>query len=42
MLGPRWTTEELSRFYDVYRKYSKDWKKVSPEPYKPIDDEPFA
>ncbi|KAH6832949.1 DNA binding protein [Perilla frutescens var. hirtella] len=29
MLGPRWTTEELSRFYDAYRKYSKDWKKMA-------------
>ncbi|XP_057806018.1 protein ALWAYS EARLY 3-like isoform X2 [Salvia miltiorrhiza] len=28
MLGPRWTTEELSRFYDAYRKYNKDWKKI--------------
>ncbi|KAK6146164.1 hypothetical protein DH2020_020033 [Rehmannia glutinosa] len=29
MLGPRWTTEELTRFYDAYRKYGKDWKKVA-------------
>ncbi|KAL1548484.1 protein ALWAYS EARLY 3-like isoform X2 [Salvia divinorum] len=29
MLGPLWTMEELTRFYDSYRKYSKDWKKVA-------------
>ncbi|XP_051127509.1 protein ALWAYS EARLY 3-like [Andrographis paniculata] len=29
MLGPRWTTEELTRFYDSYRKNGKDWKKVA-------------
>ncbi|KAI3469413.1 hypothetical protein Pfo_026076 [Paulownia fortunei] len=29
MLGPRWTMEELTRFYDSYRKNGKDWKKVS-------------
>ncbi|KAL0393230.1 UNVERIFIED_CONTAM: protein ALWAYS EARLY 3 [Sesamum radiatum] len=29
MLGPRWTMEELARFYDAYRKYGKDWKKVA-------------
>ncbi|KAG6428118.1 hypothetical protein SASPL_112367 [Salvia splendens] len=29
MLGPRWTMEELTRFYDSYRKHSKDWKKVA-------------
>ncbi|GER49778.1 hypothetical protein STAS_27048 [Striga asiatica] len=29
MLGPRWATEELTRFYDAYRKYGKDWKKVA-------------
>ncbi|KAL7080946.1 hypothetical protein ACP275_14G010100 [Erythranthe tilingii] len=29
MLGPRWTTEELTHFYDAYRKYGKDWKKVA-------------
>lgn len=28
MLGPRWTMEELTRFYDSYRKNGKDWKKV--------------
>ncbi|KAI3459287.1 hypothetical protein Pfo_015950 [Paulownia fortunei] len=28
MLGPRWTMEELTRFYDAYRKYGKDWKKI--------------
>ncbi|KAG6394794.1 hypothetical protein SASPL_145384 [Salvia splendens] len=29
MLGPRWTTEELSRFYIAYCKYNKDWKKTA-------------
>ena len=29
MLGPQWTKEELERFYEAYRKYGKDWKKVS-------------
>ncbi|CAA0834815.1 Protein ALWAYS EARLY 3 [Striga hermonthica] len=29
MLGPRWATEELTCFYDAYRKYGKDWKKVA-------------
>ncbi|KAL6532247.1 hypothetical protein OROGR_014217 [Orobanche gracilis] len=29
MLGSRWTVEELTRFYDSYRKNGKDWKKVA-------------
>ncbi|KAI3848226.1 hypothetical protein MKX03_003504 [Papaver bracteatum] len=29
MLGPQWSKEELKRFYDAYRKYEKDWKKVA-------------
>ncbi|KAK6254539.1 hypothetical protein SCA6_015844 [Theobroma cacao] len=29
MLGPQWTKEELERFYEAYRKYGKDWKKVA-------------
>ncbi|KAL6548493.1 hypothetical protein OROGR_008914 [Orobanche gracilis] len=29
MLGLRWTVEELTRFYDSYRKNGKDWKKVA-------------
>ncbi|GER55920.1 hypothetical protein STAS_33618 [Striga asiatica] len=29
MLGPRWTVEELTRFYDSYRKNGKDWKKLA-------------
>ncbi|CAH9059613.1 unnamed protein product [Cuscuta europaea] len=29
MLGPQWSKEELSRFYDAYRGYGKDWKKVA-------------
>ncbi|GAB4843579.1 hypothetical protein Ancab_013544 [Ancistrocladus abbreviatus] len=29
MLGPQWTKEELQRFYEAYRKYGKDWKKVA-------------
>ncbi|CAI9762702.1 unnamed protein product [Fraxinus pennsylvanica] len=29
MLGPQWSKEELSRFYEAYRKHGKDWKKVA-------------
>ncbi|KAJ3704051.1 hypothetical protein LUZ61_007756 [Rhynchospora tenuis] len=29
LLGPQWSKEELERFYDAYRKYGKDWEKVS-------------
>ncbi|GLT63803.1 hypothetical protein SLA2020_363380 [Shorea laevis] len=29
MLGPQWTKEELGYFYEAYRKYGKDWKKVA-------------
>ncbi|XP_073053694.1 protein ALWAYS EARLY 3-like isoform X1 [Primulina eburnea] len=29
MLGSQWSQEELIRFYEAYRKYGKDWKKVS-------------
>ncbi|XP_004296816.1 PREDICTED: protein ALWAYS EARLY 3 [Fragaria vesca subsp. vesca] len=29
MLGPQWTTEELKHFYEGYRKYGRDWKKVA-------------
>uniref|UniRef100_A0A1D1ZCD6 Protein ALWAYS EARLY 3 n=1 Tax=Anthurium amnicola TaxID=1678845 RepID=A0A1D1ZCD6_9ARAE len=29
MLGSQWSKEELERFYVAYRKYGKDWKKVS-------------
>ncbi|XP_021898881.1 protein ALWAYS EARLY 2 [Carica papaya] len=28
-LGPQWTKGELARFYEAYRKYGKDWKKVA-------------
>jgi len=28
-LGPQWTKRELVRFYDAYRKYVGDWKKVN-------------
>lgn len=28
MLGSQWSKGELQRFYDAYRKYGKDWKKV--------------
>lgn len=28
-LGPQWTKTELERFYDSYRKYGQDWRKVS-------------
>ncbi|GAV73140.1 Myb_DNA-binding domain-containing protein/DIRP domain-containing protein [Cephalotus follicularis] len=29
MLGPQWSKHELERFYEAYRKYGKDWKKVA-------------
>ncbi|MCE0481941.1 hypothetical protein HAX54_040154 [Datura stramonium] len=29
MLGPQWSEEDLTRFYQAYRKYGKDWKKVA-------------
>eukprot|EP01018_Ginkgo_biloba_P039343 Gb_37435 [translate_table: standard] len=29
MLGPQWSKEELGIFYEAYRKYTKDWKKVA-------------
>ncbi|KAL3519017.1 hypothetical protein ACH5RR_021606 [Cinchona calisaya] len=28
-LGPQWSNEEISRFYEAYRKYGHDWKKVA-------------
>ncbi|KAL1211716.1 Protein ALWAYS EARLY 2 [Cardamine amara subsp. amara] len=28
-LGPQWTRVELERFYDAYRKYGKEWRKVA-------------
>ncbi|CAH8386148.1 unnamed protein product [Eruca vesicaria subsp. sativa] len=28
-LGPQWTKPELERFYDAYRKYGLDWRKVA-------------
>ncbi|BBH06552.1 DIRP domain-containing protein [Prunus dulcis] len=28
-LGPEWSKGELERFYDAYRKYGKDWRKVA-------------
>ncbi|KAE9598128.1 putative transcription factor MYB/SANT family [Lupinus albus] len=28
-LGPQWSKAELERFYEAYRKYGKDWKKVA-------------
>ncbi|CAN1129702.1 Protein ALWAYS EARLY 3 [Linum perenne] len=28
-LGPKWTKEELERFYKAYRKHGKDWEKVA-------------
>lgn len=27
-LGPQWSKGELQRFYEAYRNYGKDWKKV--------------
>ncbi|XP_042456861.1 protein ALWAYS EARLY 3-like isoform X1 [Zingiber officinale] len=29
MLGSRWSKDELEHFYENYRKYGKDWKKVA-------------
>lgn len=29
MLGPQWSKAELERFYEAYREYGKDWKKVA-------------
>lgn len=29
MLGSQWSKDELERFYEAYRKYGKDWKKVA-------------
>ncbi|XP_010524507.1 PREDICTED: protein ALWAYS EARLY 3-like isoform X2 [Tarenaya hassleriana] len=29
MLGPQWIKAELELFYDSYRKFGKDWKKVA-------------
>ncbi|RZC74144.1 hypothetical protein C5167_049620 [Papaver somniferum] len=29
MLGPEWSKEELKCFYEPFRKYGKDWKKVA-------------
>ncbi|WZZ61085.1 hypothetical protein YC2023_061192 [Brassica napus] len=29
MLGPQWNKEELERFYEGYRKFGKEWKKVA-------------
>ncbi|XP_057425539.1 protein ALWAYS EARLY 2-like isoform X2 [Lotus japonicus] len=28
-LGSQWSKEELQRFYEAYRKYGKEWKKVA-------------
>ncbi|KAG2245662.1 hypothetical protein Bca4012_091408 [Brassica carinata] len=28
-LGSQWTKAELERFYDAYRKYGQDWRKVA-------------
>ncbi|XP_061337996.1 protein ALWAYS EARLY 2-like isoform X2 [Gastrolobium bilobum] len=28
-LGSQWSKEELERFYEAYRNYGKDWKKVA-------------
>ncbi|XP_011620753.1 protein ALWAYS EARLY 3 isoform X1 [Amborella trichopoda] len=28
-IGPQWSKEELECFYDAYRKFGKDWKKVA-------------
>ncbi|XP_050940653.1 protein ALWAYS EARLY 2-like isoform X6 [Cucumis melo] len=28
-LGPQWSKEEIESFYEAYRKYGQDWKKVA-------------
>ncbi|KAF8094096.1 hypothetical protein N665_0370s0031 [Sinapis alba] len=33
MLGPQWSKEELERFYEGYRKFGKEWKKVAASVY---------
>ncbi|KAG7021102.1 Protein ALWAYS EARLY 1, partial [Cucurbita argyrosperma subsp. argyrosperma] len=32
-LGPRWSTREIEIFYEAYRKYGQDWKKVASSTY---------
>ncbi|XP_055813381.1 protein ALWAYS EARLY 3-like isoform X2 [Solanum dulcamara] len=29
MLGPKWSDKDLTHFYQAYREYGKDWKKVA-------------
>ncbi|XP_051152756.1 protein ALWAYS EARLY 3-like isoform X2 [Andrographis paniculata] len=29
MLGPQWSNDEMTLFYNAYQKFSKDWKQVS-------------
>ncbi|XP_009608701.1 protein ALWAYS EARLY 1-like isoform X2 [Nicotiana tabacum] len=29
MIGPHWSEEDLTHFYQAYRKYGKDWEKVA-------------
>jgi hypothetical protein len=29
MLGPPWSEDDLELFYQGFRKYGKDWKKVN-------------
>ncbi|GAB4835822.1 hypothetical protein Ancab_000738 [Ancistrocladus abbreviatus] len=29
MLGPQWSKKELGCFYEAYRKYGEDWKKIA-------------
>ncbi|XP_022973709.1 protein ALWAYS EARLY 3-like isoform X1 [Cucurbita maxima] len=29
LLGPQWSRDEVEQFYEAYRKYGKDWKKVA-------------
>ncbi|XP_010674728.2 protein ALWAYS EARLY 2 isoform X2 [Beta vulgaris subsp. vulgaris] len=29
MLGPQWSKHEIERFYEAYRKYGQEWKKVA-------------
>ncbi|CAK9314971.1 unnamed protein product [Citrullus colocynthis] len=33
-LGPQWSKEEIESFYEAYRKYGQDWKKVASSMYE--------
>lgn len=38
LLGPQWSKDEVEQFYEAYRKYGKDWKKVSTNPGNGYDN----